>query len=377
MLLKRDERKKIGMAFSSANAVVHPLLEACDNIFKTRAAMLNSLKAHPEDLFRAVAKMLDRLFDKKEKPQISLQYLDDWWNDMAVQLRDDTQASVADRQLFVDTIFRIVRRLCCYHWDAFYAHTVYGWLTDTLKRKSNDDGKDEQEAFERRLLAFSEPLSDWVNQTYHTPLFPEIETAIKGKQAAQGLPQKRSGRKRIDTDNITASFNYLPSIENRAARLQVFFECLKGAYIDGDTDMQFFVDMFTNKSTKDKLIWVGTVRELKYLLRCLKNKQFVSIQQRYTIWQVAAARFQVKIKNNIPSDDGKKDYYYEIRNLESKDFTKDSERKDYPDIDRIIKVLDPRTDLKNAYQDFLDNTNEADDIIKDYRYAGANQLKIN
>lgn len=376
MLLNKNERKLIGMAFRPVGAAAHPLLEVCDQVFKTRAAMLHNLKAQPEDLFRAVAQMHDRLFDKKEKPRISQQYIDDWWNDMAVQLRDDTEAPVADRQLFADTVFRLVRRLCCYHWDVFYTHTIYDWLSDTLKRKSNDIGKDEQEAFERRLLEFSQPLDDWVNQTYHAPLAPEIESAIKGNLAAHGLPQKRSGRKPVGKDNITASFNYLPNIENRAVRLQAFFECLKGSYIDGKTDMQIFIDMFSNKSTKDKLIWVSTVRELKYLLKSLKDKKFVTVQQGYTIWQVASARFQVRVKVNTLTDDGRENYSYDIKKLEPRDFTKDSNKNIYPKLDSIIKLLAPKTDLKNAIQDILDNTNEANDSKRDYIFAWANQLKL-
>ena len=99
-------------------------------------------------------------------------------------LLDWPDTTVNDRNLIVDTEFRIVRKLLCHHWDTYYSEWLYSLLSATINRESNDSKQEEQQRIQQRLSDFSDSLNDWINNGYNGHLSKEIEAVIKGQTAS-------------------------------------------------------------------------------------------------------------------------------------------------------------------------------------------------
>lgn len=371
-ILNKSDRKRLEDHFA-CEYYVDPLFAVCNYVFGERAAKLEGVKADYEDIFRQVAWVLDFLTIDIEP--IIQRDVDDLWTGILMQVREWPYATVNDRKIIADTVFRIVRKLLCHHWDTYYSDWLYQMFNDTIERESTAGDREEMQRFQMRLSEYSEQLSDWINNAYDGHLYDEVEAVIKG-QIADIKVKKRSGRKSIAPDDIMASFSYLPRIDYRIERLQAFFDCLNKVFID--CDKKVFVDLFQGKSTTEKILWIRGIKELQYMINKLSNTKpkWISWPQNYTKWQMTCARFNIRVKQKEVDGNDKKDYY-EIRNLKLTQFNKLSKAlKSHDELDRIMKILNPQTDYGLALEDYL-NYKEAQgehDEIEDISDALANGL---
>lgn len=350
----------------------NPLLQACNAVFKQRAGQVEG-KTEAEDIFRLVARMVDSLFAWSERH--TQQDIDDMWYGQTQDLRDWSGTTVRDRQLIVDTVFRIVRKLLCHHWDTYYSEWLYSLFCTTIDRQSADGDKEEQKRIQKRLSDFSDALDEWVNNEYNGHLSEEVEAVVKGEKAEIIPMTKRSGRKQIDPKDITASFDYLPRVEHRAERLQAFYNCLNGLFIDAD--LKDLLDMFQNKTTTKKIVWTRNIKELQYLFNKLEKSEWISWPESYGKWQMVCARFQIRIKVKKKNDDSMTDDSFEIKDLQLSQFNKGGKiPTKHVELDKIIMILSPNTDYGSALEDYL-GYKEAQgehDEIKDTADALANGL---
>lgn len=307
------------------------------------------------------------------KSEVRQDDIDDLWNKILFWIRDWEGATVNDRTVIVDTVFRIVRKLLCHHWDVYHSKWLYGLFNKTIERLGHKD-ENEVRLFQRQLSKYSEELSDWINNEYDGHLSEDIKAILKDQTAEEKHIKPMGGRKKIDLANITASFNYLSRVDHRGERLQAFFNCLNNIFVIAD--MKEFVDIFQNKTTTKKVLWIRDIIELKYLINQLDNSKWIT-HDGYTKWQITCARFQIrmKVKENV-SDSLTNDSFI-IEDLKLSQFS--SGRKvplSHPELDRIIKILDPRTDFGSALEDYLgykDAQGEHDEL-KDTADALANGL---
>lgn len=258
--LNKTERNRLREKYESEK---HPLFLACDAVFMPRTAHLNGVIIETEEVFCAVAALLDTLFKAEHVTQ---QFVDGLWTQLFRDIRQlKPDASEHDKIQVTHTIFSIVKKLLCHHWESRYCDTMFDLISQTIKKECRDADKEEIELFHEKLLEFSDALDNWVNNVYYGNLSSDIETVIKGK-AAEMKPLPRSGRRAKDLNTIVETFNYKPLLDDRGARLQAFFNALKGRYIDKNTDLKNFMDLFQNTTTKAKIVWIQEIIKLKYLI---------------------------------------------------------------------------------------------------------------
>ena len=357
--LGKQERQRIDKFFAQEGKR-HPLLHVCSVAFKLRAGKLEGITAEAEDVFCQVAWILDTLFSWSKVPHPVQQDIDDLWDELTQNLRNWPGSTVGDRHLITDTVFRIVCKLFCHHWDTYYCDCLYNLICTTIERESRDDNQEELQRFQTRLLDFSEQLDYWINNEYDSHLSVEIENIIKDKSEKT---KRKSGRKAKDLNNIVESFSYLPTLADRGARLTAFYQSLEGRYIDRKTDQKVFIDIFQNITTTKKIVWIGEIKALRYMIDKLDKAGYITYPKGFTKWQITCAHFQIKKSQKEMADD-KTCSVLNVENLQPTQFTKGGKIPDsIDDLDRIIRILDPKNNYNEALQDYLDAQQERDGEI--------------
>lgn len=365
--LTKTERKRIRQRYETEE---HPLFIACDAVFMPRAAHLNGVVVESEQVFYAVGILLDTLFQAGSG--VTQQYVDNLWLKLFMDVRRlKPDASEHDKLKTAHTVFSIVRKLLCHRWEPVFSDTMFDMLTKTIEKETRKGEDDETLQFLDQLLEFSDNMDEWINNVYDGHLSDEIEAVIKGRESDIKVPKPGRGRKAKDPKNIVETFNYDYYKDDRGMRLQLFYEALKLKYIMNDTDQKGFIDLFQNTTTSFKVVWTKEIVALKYLIN--KIQKFVKPPKGYTKWDITCAHFQIRIRQN-ETVDNKKDYCYNVADLERTQFVKGKKQPDnIEDLDKIISILDPQTDYSKAYQECLDAKEEHDEI-KDIEDALANGL---
>jgi len=177
------------------------------------------------------------------------------------------------------------------------------------------------------------------------------------------MTKRKSGRKAKDLHNIVESFSYLPTLADRGARLTAFYQSLEGRYIDRKTDQKVFIDIFQNITTTKKIVWIGEIKALRYMIDKLDKAGYITYPKGFTKWQITCAHFQIKKSQKEMADD-KTCSVLNVENLQPTQFTKGGKIPDsIDDLDRIIRILDPKNNYNEALQDYLDAQQEHDGEI--------------
>ena len=178
-MLSKLEKKETTLVRNHYNTSGNPLFLALDEVFTKRAAYLEGLDIGVEEVFLAVARLLDKLFNT----EVSQQDVDKLWTELFNDIRKiKIDATKHDKQQVTHTIFAIVRKLMCHHWKSYYCDTLYNMLGVTIKREMRNSDNDELAQFKEGLFEHSEALSEWINNVYEGNLGAEIETLLKGKK---------------------------------------------------------------------------------------------------------------------------------------------------------------------------------------------------
>lgn len=346
--LSKPEKQRLRKHFG--DELQHPLLMVCDEVFSARAARLQGVKADGEDVFREVARLLDQLMEATQG-KLAQTDINAYYTKLVNDVREWEQSTPADREIIADTVFRIVRKMMCHYCGIWQSENIYAMMGKTLERESRKADKEEEEEFEDTLFRFSEQLDNWINREYDGLLSKAIEEVERGKI----LPIKqKSGRKAIDPNNITESFNYLPKVSQRLQRLQAFFDGLEETFIKADS--KDFIDLFTGKTTTKKILWVREIIELKYLMHQLAERKWITWPTSYGKWQMVCARFKIRRKEFKKTDDRlTNDSYYVEDDLKESQFNNSKKvPKKHEELDRLLRVLNPETDYRQALDDYLD-----------------------
>jgi hypothetical protein len=351
----------------------HPLLEACQVAFTPRIALMDGLMVEAEDVFCVVAEVFDSLL-LEDHP--TLEFVENMWTNLVINIRRQWQsdASEKDRMLVATSVFYIVRDTLVHHWHSRYCDEWYDILSMVIEKRKKQCDLDEEQELLKRLDQCAAGLNDWINDYIASEelLTEKMSAILDGKEFT--IPRGKSGRKPKDLQIIVSTFDYLPLLNDRAARLQAFYQSLKGKYIDKKTDLQNFVDIFQNTSTSRKIVWIREIKLLKYLIDKLDKLGYISCPQGYTKWQIVCAHFQLRVKQKHTNDNITNDSY-EIIDLIPTQFTKGGKVPEtYDELDRIIRILDPKTKYEESLQDYLDYQQEHDEKmdVKDALAHGLN-----
>ena len=338
----------------------HPLLKACQVAFTPRIALMDGLMVEAEDIFCVVAEVFDSLLKEDHPTQ---EIVEDLWTNLVINIRRQWQsdASEKDRMLVATAVFYIVRETLGHHWHSRYCNDLYDMLSVVIEKKKKQCDLDDEQDFLHRLDQCAAGLDDWINEYLASEEFltDNISAIVDGK--AVSIPRRKSGRKAKDVNDIVATFDYLPTLDDRNARLQAFFHSLKGKYIDRKADLQTFVDIFQNTSTSKKIVWIKEIILLKYLINRLEKLGYISSPHSYTKWHIVCAHFQLREKSKH-TNDNKTDDSYVIIDLTLTQFTKGRKApKTHDELDRIIRILDPKVNYEESLQDYLDFQQEHDE----------------
>ena len=363
--LKDTELSKVEEHFRE-----HPLFTACQRAFKSyQANMAPLLFAHGEVFYEA-AIIIDYLHQIPQTDEVKT-YIADLWNDLRIKLSKwEKTASPKNLDMAVSSVLYTVAMAMNRHWTTFYYSDVTRWLLQAMMDNMNVDYQEMMRVF-GIFLDESDRIEDWVNNIYDGHLSEEIETTIKGQVSSTNVPKPGRGRKSIDLKNVVGTFNYEYYDNDRGTRLQLFYEVLKLKYIMNDTDQKGFIDLFQNTTTNFKVVWIKEIVALKYLIN--KIEKWMKVPQGHTKWQITCAHFQYREKQNNTVDN-KKIYSYIVKDLKPTQFVKGKKQPDkIEDLDKIISILDPQTDYRRAYQEYLDVKEEHDEV-KDIKDALAHGL---
>ena len=338
----------------------HPLLKACQVAFTPRIALMDGLMVEAEDIFCVVAEVFDSLLKEDHPTQ---EIVEDLWTNLVINIRRQWQsdASEKDRMLVATAVFYIVRETLGHHWHSRYCNDLYDMLSVVIEKKKKQCDLDDEQDFLHRLDQCAAGLDDWINEYLASEEFltDNISAIVDGK--AVSIPRRKSGRRAKNLNEIVATFDYLPTLDDRNARLQAFFHSLKGKYIDRKADLQTFVDIFQNTSTSKKIVWIKEILLLKYLINRLEKLGYISSPHSYTKWHIVCAHFQLREKSKH-TNDNKTDDSYVIIDLTLTQFTKGRKApKTHDELDRIIRILDPKVNYEESLQDYLDFQQEHDE----------------
>lgn len=172
-ILSEEERQRVREAFGQ-----HPLYAACATVFPRRAAHLNGLDIMEEDIFCAAAELLDVLYNAKVPP--SQPSIDKLWIEIYRDIRKpQPAASEDDKRQVAHTVFAIVRKVLCHHWETRLCETLFERLGHTIDKEVKAAEAEEMEQFMRQLIRETNSLQEWVNNVYDGALGKEIEEKLK------------------------------------------------------------------------------------------------------------------------------------------------------------------------------------------------------
>jgi hypothetical protein len=110
-------------------------------------------------------------------------------------------------------------------------------------------------------------------------------------------PQGRGGRHKRTGSPVVKAFDY--QCRNKAARLMMLCKALKAlGWIDGDTDCQWFIDLFSGGEFRQHIIWTGQANTLAELFRRLVNERgLLALPEKHSLWVTVNGHFWYKQKN--------------------------------------------------------------------------------
>lgn len=118
-------------------------------------------------------------------------------------------------------------------------------------------------------------------------------SASTGSATSRG----RGGRPKQAGKPVVKAFDY--QAENKAARLMWFCKALKAlGWIDGGTDCQMFIDLFSGGDFRHHVIWTGQANILAELFRrMVKERGLVRLPEKRSLWVMVNGHFWDKEKN--------------------------------------------------------------------------------
>ena len=122
---------------------------------------------------------------------------------------------------------------------------------------------------------------------------------------------------------------------------------------------------------RHEIVWIQEIIKLKYLITQLE--QYVTCPKGFTKWQITCAHFSIRVKRG-ENVDNKTSELYIIKDLKPSQFSRGGKvPSKVDDLDKKIRILDPKTNYNEALQEYLDAKLERDEI-KDTEDALANGL---
>lgn len=366
--LNEEERKIIREAFCQ-----HPLYAACAAVFPKRRAHLNGLEIQVEDVFCAAAHLLDTLFHAEAVT--SQEDIDELWDNLCNDIRDaKLDATEHDKRQVAHTIFAIVRKTLCHHWDTFLRETIFEMLGATIDREMGTADKGEMDHFVSRLIDKSDALKDWVNIEYDGNLSEEIAACLSKKE--QNKPKSQTKPKKKPSTLPKGKHKAFPFISKegvdayRMAQVVDVYTFMKKSKADGGpmlikADQRAFVNNFTTGNTSATILWLGSKRQLHFIVSEWKIRKYITFDSDDDIWVITSGVFL----NGKDLQDGKPTPF------NSDDLGSTHNPKNITqDLEDIVEMLNPENPSKN-YKRFAQKEEERIDFPHKTKPRGSSQTE--
>ncbi len=355
-ILSEEERKRIREAFEQ-----NPLYAACAAVFRKRRAHLNGLEIQVEDVFCATALLLDTFYNTEE--ELTQESIDTLWDDLCNNIRDAKfDASEHDKRQVVHTIFAIVRKALCHHWETYLRETLFDMLGVTIDNEMEEADKKEMDRFISQLIDKSDALKDWVNIEYDGNLSNQIEAClVKAKPAKPKSPAKPKKKPSAPPKGKHKTFPFISKDGTdayRTAQVADLYAFMKKSKADGgpmliEADLRAFINNFTTGNTSATILWLGTKRQLHFIVSEWKNRKYITFDSDDDIWVITAGAFL----NGKDLQDGKSTRF------NSDDLGSTHNPKNITqDLEDIVEMLNPENPSKN-YKRFAQKEEERIDFL--------------
>lgn len=341
-ILSEEERKRIREAFEQ-----NPLYAACTAVFRKRRAHLNGLEIQVEDVFCATAHLLDTLYNTEE--ELTQESIDTLWDDLCNNIRDAKfDASEHDKRQVVHTIFAIVRKALCHHWETYLRETLFDMLGVTIDNEMEEADKKELDRFISQLIDKSDALKDWVNIEYDGNLSNQIEAClVKAKPAKPKSPAKPKKKPSAPPKGKHKTFPFISKDGTdayRTAQVADLYAFMKKSKADGgpmliEADLRAFINNFTTGNTSATILWLGSKRELHFIVSEWKNRQYIKFNSDDDIWVITSGVFI----NGKGVKKGEKPTPFDSDNLGSTHNPENITQ----DLEDIVEMLNPEKPSKN------------------------------
>lgn len=293
-ILSEEERKRVREAFGQ-----HPLYAACATVFPRRAAHLNGLDIMEEDIFCAAAELLDVLYNAEVPP--SQPSIDKLWIEIYRDIRKpQPAASEDDKRQVAHTVFAIVRKVLCHHWETRLCETLFERLGHTIDKEVKAVDAEEMEQFMSQLIRETNSLQEWVNNVYDGALGKEIDACLsKAKPTKPKSPAKSKEKPSAPPKGKHKAFPFISKVGTDSYRMaQVADLCafMNKTRADGGpmltkADQRAFINNFTTGNTSATILWLGTKRQLHFIVSEWKRRKYITFDSDDDIWVITSGVF--------------------------------------------------------------------------------------
>ena len=196
------------------------------------------------------------------------------------------------------------------------------------------DDKDKQQA-SINVWGIANIGCEMENPTFQTLVVPPeeqkaqeaeiVEEGRKPKTAGGGRPKKSGTR-------ISKAFIYNNKVDG-SVRLRMLCQGLMAlGWLAAETDVQVFVDLFSDGETRQRLIWKGDANTLAALFKRLVNERgLVTLPDKHSLWVMVSGHFW----------DKKRGQEFESDKLRNTHAPKENDQT----IAYLVNILDPKVSM--------------------------------
>lgn len=276
----------------------HPLFEVCKEVFLDREVRLEAADVKSEDIFYAVATLLDELWSNDHLTQRDI---DNLWRTLYKVIRAyQLDATEPDKRQVAHTVFTIAAKALCHHWRTLYCDTYFYMLQHTMDTEMQKADSEERNRFVDLLIEESSSLSEWVNNVYDGALGKEIDACLsKAKPTKPKSPAKSKEKPSAPPKGKHKAFPFISKVGTDSYRMaQVADLCafMNKTRADGGpmltkADQRAFINNFTTGNTSATILWLGTKRQLHFIVSEWKRRKYITFDSDDDIWVITSGVF--------------------------------------------------------------------------------------
>lgn len=265
----------------------HPLYQACRAAFRHFMAELSSFDFLSEDLFVAVAYVID---DIAEEPTDAPAYIDGLWDELKIELKQLQKSAPPQEDLntVCSVLLCVVAAAFRLQWSEHYSETLFGLLRDNIRTHGTPVYEKDLDKTLDRICECAEALEDWINDytSYSIEwLSQTIDAVIVGSGEVVPLNDEKTF--------VASPATFKKSGTLTEGNIAIFYQNLiKKKWIAKDTSVDDFRKLFSGKSSYVKICWTRTAAGvLKDLFKAILDEGLISCPEGVGYQKILSSHF--------------------------------------------------------------------------------------